>query len=273
MLSALLSLALAAEPADCSTALSVANLEERLRGAEEALAELDAEGFLARSDALVLALTCASEAIPPITAARVHRLQGLRLYIARDEEAAAAAFAAARTADPALSLAGLIPEGHALHELYGLAPVDVARLAVPRPREGALRLDGAPTLERADHRPVLFQHLAEDGHVLETDWVPVDSPLPPYDALPLPPGAGGPVLPRHRAGRAMLGLGVGLTVTAGALYGAAAASRSAFFREHEDWGTAELEQAQRRTNTLTTVAAVFGGVGLGSGAVGVVFAW
>ena len=266
--------ALAIDPGavTCTERVPLTAVVDQLGVAEGALVELDPDAFLATSDALVLSLPCVDEVIPPDAAARIHRLQGLRLYIARDESAAAA-FAAARRADPDLTLVGLVPQGHVLHELFAVAPIDTPREPVPRPREGELLLDGEGVLERSDGRPVLFQRLGEGGEVLDTTWVPVDGLLPPYEAVPLPPGKGGPLLPRHKAGRAVLGVGVALTATAGALYGVAAASRASFFDDHPAWKGDDLQSAQARTNGLTTAASVLGGVGLGVGAVGVVFAW
>lgn len=221
-------------PDGCAAAVPIAAWSAGLDAAESAFAHLDAVAFDTGMHRAELDLPCLAEPLPPVQAARWHRLVALRLYGRGDEAGARLALAAARAADPFGVLpAALLPPGHAARALELAATgLDGATHARP-PRRGALVFDGQYGLGRPTERPVVCQ-LVVSGEVRSSTYLAPGQPLPPYRAAVFSPGV-------------RLGLGgIGLGLAAGA----AGLTVQALVAEDED-------------PFLGTAAAVTGGLALG----------
>jgi hypothetical protein len=196
----------------------------------------------------------------------------LRHYAAGDERRATAAFAAARSAVPGTTMPTLlVPEGHAVHEMFGLVPTDGARTEpLLDAKDGATYVDGTAGDARPTEWPTVFQVVPDAGPA-RTWYLLPDDPTPPYDAVVPhgPPIAG---LPWIHNGAQLAFLGTGLLATAGAgvtLLAASSAERS-FWEDHPSYSDAELEAHRDRTNNLVIASAVTGGVAAGALTLGVV---
>ena len=159
----------------------------RLEAAEGAFAARDRDGVLEHTQAAVDLLPCIEEPLTASDAARYHRVQGLRHYLAADEEGASAYFAAARFAQPDYKLpSSLVPMGHPAQQLYaGADSFAVATEAVAAP-VGSVTFDGRTTLERPATRPTIVQILNAGGAVLLTDVLEPGEPMPGYEAVSSP---------------------------------------------------------------------------------------
>jgi hypothetical protein len=259
--------AAAAAPAACPAPLAFEALDANLREAESAWGALDVQRFDGVMDSVALTLPCLEAVVTPSVASRYHLLQGLRLYAAGDERRAELAFAAARWADreATVSLA-LVPEGHAIHELFVSLPVDGADTEpLPTPRGVRLVLDGTERSVRPNDWPTLFQI---EGSEVETVYLLPGEPTPAYPAIDPPVDA----LPfiKSKPQLVFLGTGAAAAVVAGVFYAVAGASAQTFEEEHADWDRADLEAQQARTNTWVTASGVAGGVAVGGVTLGAI---
>lgn len=202
---ALVTVANAATPEGCAEATPVSTWSEALDGVETAFGRMDAAGFDAGMHRAALDLPCLGGPLPPVQAARWHRLVALRLYARGDEAGARLALAAARAADPyGVVPAALLPAGHEARaiELDAVGLDGVARARPPR--RGDLVFDGQYGLARPTERPVVCQ-LVVDGEARRSTYLAPGQPLPPYAATVFPPAV-------------RLGLGgVGLGLAAGSV--------------------------------------------------------
>jgi len=279
-LAPLLALASPALAAPCDAPTTEASLDAAVAEAEVAYEDLDVEGFRAAHDRAMRALPCVDRPLRPTLVARLHRLRGLQLYIAGSEEASAAAFAAARSADPGLGLGDLVPEGHALERVFGQAsPGPTER--VPEPADRALFLDGVQSRDRPVARPVIVQ-LVPQGQAPElTRWLDPGAPLPDYPHAVVDNGA--PDVPepppertgrgRRRVGSVLLIAGAAAGGGAGLLYGAAAVSRADFQADHPDWTRTDLAKARDRTNNLALASGATGAAAVLLAGTGLVLQW
>ncbi|MCB9679685.1 MAG: hypothetical protein H6737_31550 [Alphaproteobacteria bacterium] len=239
----------------CADRSTPRELDALLESAERDLGELDSDGFLEQTADLPRVLSCLEDPLTSRQAARVHRAFGLRAFLGRQEAGAREAFAAARHADPDYVFPfWLVPERHAIRQLYADATPTEAVLPVLPARAGELRFDGAPIDERPQLRPVVVQVLDADGKVAATGWLRPTDPLPPYEPThPVLP----PLIGPSRTVRTGLLVTAGLsTLVAGGAYGwAGLANRD--FQKAADRDS--LFGSQRRANTLVTTSAIAGG--------------
>ena len=100
----LLWLSLGAAPAfaeaPCSAAASRADLRGALQRAESAFGDLDVETFTSSMDDAIFMVPCVHETLDSAEIARFHRLQGIRQFVANQEDRAVQSFAAARATEP-----------------------------------------------------------------------------------------------------------------------------------------------------------------------------
>lgn len=194
--------------AACVPPLGDGALADRL-GAAVAEAVPDPAGWAALGEAL----TCLSEPISPQTAARYHLVAGL-VALDRGDPSAAEALLAALRLDEDTSWAGVLEQDRALRvALAGVRREPVADDLLPRPREGALRVDGHEGRARGRGLPAVVQRVAADGAVLETAWLPAGA-APTYEARPEPRwglelGLGADLLAPDRVGIAQVRGAVG----------------------------------------------------------------
>lgn len=257
-----------AQPA-CSEVESAAQLQVELTRAETAFANLQVESFLETSDEVIFSLPCLGEALDQEAVARLHRLQGLRQYVAGESERAVLAFASARAADPSYVLpTWLVPEGHALRDLYGQFPLENAVFEpAPRPREGSLRFDGLERYERPQRWPTLVQVLDGAGLPVSTAYVFPGDALPAYPMVePEPESAARVAQPRRAITLSLAGSAALAGVASGLLYGAASAAAADFEADQPTWDRADLEGARRDTNTLVVASGATAALGVGLGA-------
>lgn len=246
---------LSASAADnCGSPVTSADLRVALDRAESAFSALDVERFTTTMDDIIYEVPCLAEPAQPALAAQLHRLQGIRQFVAHDEQRAAEAFAAARAADPSYVLpTSLVPDGHAIRDLYGRVPLENGSFdALPQPREGTLRFDGVAGNLRPTGWPTLVQVLDGDGLVAQTDYLFPGDAMPAYDAdnhvatsVAAPSGR-----PGRRVGFTLVGATAVSGLGAGLLYGLASASAADFERDHPDWDEADLIGQRARTNEL-----------------------
>lgn len=233
----------------CAEVTPVDDLVVALADAERAWAALDDDAPLVL-DRVALLLPCVAEPLSTEQAARVHRVQGLRLW-ASQRALAEQALAAARATDPDFAWhdAVLAPE-HSARQHYEAANPSGPTVRVPAPRDGALWFDGAPGRLRPTARATLFQH---DG---STAWVPAGERLPAYAERPPP------TVPLALAAG-------GFAVGSGLTYALAWSARSQADRLAAEGDRAGAEAAVGRTQALAASS-----VGaLGATAVAAGLAW
>lgn len=268
----------AAAQAPCQAPGTTNELNTTLTRAETAFGELNVEPFMEAMDEAIYLIPCLGEALDQSTAARVHRLQGIRQFVASEEARASQAFGAARAADPAYVLpTWLVPEGHAVRDLYGSFPLENASTeTVAAPLSGSLRFDGVEGLERPTRWPTLVQVLEPSGRPMATAYLYPGDAMPTYPMAKPPPGAvaevgtgeivpAGPS-PRRKLGFAIGGVGILSGIAAGALYGAAAAAASDFEADHPAWTRDDLVASQGRANALVISSGSAAALALGAGA-------
>jgi len=254
---ALTTLAVAQETGSpCEGPASSADLLGAMEVAENAWSMADAEGFKAANVAIASLVPCVNEPITRATAARIHRMNGLNSFLARDDASMDLSFAASRYVQPGFVWpADLVPVDHPVLEAYVASPLDDPKIeATLPPKEGASWFDGRESLDRPTAWPTLHQHLSGEGTVLGT-WL-----LWPDDAVPeYPRRVNAPAGDDARGIRTPLLVGAaGGYVLAGLLYGLAGAS-NATYHSGTVLDPAELDRLQRATNTRYWGAVGFAG--------------
>jgi len=214
-------------------------LVDAMQRAEAAYADLDVPAFQQATVEVDYLVPCLDAPLPPVEAARLHRLRGIGYHTSQRPADATAALRAARVAapdwEPPLEL---FPEGFELRELYlELPAAPSATTKVPRPAGGHLLFDGTATQERPSDTSALVQVVVGE-QVTTTAYVLPDEPLPAYR---------GATAPRDR----WLVAGIGTVVTGGVLYGLAAATSAQRFDATD---ADELASVQRCTNTLVVAS-------------------
>jgi len=256
----LLTLGLLASPAmaqQCDEDVSTGRVTRQVTEIEAAWAGRQREGIEAGLSDLLQDLRCVRTPLSPQLVARVHRARGLAFVVLGDDEAAARAFVAARTADPNLGMSdALAPPGSPVQQLYVRPAPELAPLELPEPRRGHFLLDGRDAETRPANRPLLLQHLLRDGRVVDTWWLDAAQPLPPSPWED----------PRRGARLATRGTGLALAAGGLALLGGAALTA----RAHKDPGVprteSELVTLRNRSRTLTVAGGSL--VVLGAGGIG-----
>lgn len=245
----LLVVALAA--AECTAPRLTAELETALDGAERAWG-VDADTFAASADAALAILPCVQTILAHATAARLHRIGGLRAWAARDPDRAHASFAAARAIEPDYRFPEtMVPAGNPVETLYDSARPNVATTPLPPVKKGRrVWLDGDDAPLRDPSRPVVWQ-LQEGEHVRQTSWVAPNDPLP---RAPHPrDGTRGPLL---------VGAGAAALAAVGAYAGALVAHDAALAGP----SLPEVREGQAAANALVVTSAGLGAVAAGLGA-------
>src|SRR3989339_1248072 len=159
----------------CVQPASVVELAQASRLAEEAFANLDADGLLTQSSlARTKVLPCVQEMITKRNAAAFHRLMALEAFINGDESRVMSELHAALILEPGY----LFPEnvagsGHPLLVLYKRAETlddGVAERTYP-PANGYMMVAGVRNAARYSKIPVIIQAFGPHGELLETRYV------------------------------------------------------------------------------------------------------
>jgi hypothetical protein len=238
-------------------------VEAALDSAQLAFRLMDRAAFATATDEVRRGLECLAEPVTPTLAARIHRVTGLREFVAGNDAAARLAFAAARAIDPSYSFPeSIVPAGHPVHALYASATeVSAAVSAAPTPAQGHLEFDGTATPNRPGERPTLALLVGGEKVVSASAYLWPGDPLFPYavasSTTASRAGKGkGPSWPLAIAAAAS-------GLAAGGAYAWAAESRAEF----DDMATpdAELSGLRDQTNALQLTAWALGAASLGLG--------
>jgi hypothetical protein len=245
--------------AACPEAISAQQFQAQLQLAEGRFVAMDGAVFSVAMDEASFMVPCLSDLVTAELASQYHRLQGLHLFMSRNEERARAAFAAARAANPQAELPlELVPEGHAIRELWATADPSGPSVRIGAPVSGHLLFDGEPGDRRPQTRPTLLQVVSPEEMPTASVWLEPGDPLPAYESIPLPLERDDrfslPRVPLLAGGGAVALLG-------GVLYGVAATRAAQFERpKPADMTLDDLRGAQRVTNTLVVGSVVAGGL-------------
>lgn len=238
--------------ADCPQPVEATTLAATLDDAEAAYLDLDEGAFLLATDRLLVSTPCLATPLGPDLAARVHRTVALRLYGNRRDDALAS-LAAARRADPALGMGGLVGDAHPLAQAW-TEPSGSGGHRVARAREGALWFDGRPSRWRPEGEAVLFQQVAGD-HAAGTALLFPSDPLPDYPRVP----------PARRPLHAVaLGTALGSVGT----FVLASAVASGF--DAPGQSAEQLRATRARTNGLVVASGLLGATAVSTGAASLV---
>ncbi len=265
--------------ATCDQPVSTAELAAFVEQAEQSVGR-DARLFGQAVGKLEDSLPCVDGLIGPELAARIHRAQGLRSFVAGAGEHSIMAFAAARRIEPGFRFPeSVFPSAHPVPQLYERAAEvawQVEPLVAPQ-GSTLLWLDGVVRSERPVVAPVVAQYQRDGDLVLSAYvWPEDDLPAPP----PAPQVALRPerrelehsiLVPKQRRAHLPLVVGAGLTALAGAGSYALAYTTARDYRDnpHSD---AELEQLRGRANSLVYVSVGLASVAVGTG-VGAAVTW
>ncbi|MEZ4317546.1 MAG: hypothetical protein R3F61_08575 [Myxococcota bacterium] len=250
--------------AGCETPTTNEDVIVALEKAVARYEAVDVEGFTEAVTAIDAATTCLGESVTRSNAAAMHRMHGLAAFLERDEAASRQSFAAARTIEPAYTFpTAVVPEGNPVLEQYiAIDPAAGAKVTLPFPSDGTVKLDGSSRLERNPRLPVLFQRIDASGAVTQTVLVAGGAETPTYPAGKEPQekkGPSGPNLP-------LLAAGVGTVAVAGGVYGGAWATNRAFYKERDgDRDEERLTSLRSTANTLVITSATLSVVGIGLG--------
>ncbi|MCB9677323.1 MAG: hypothetical protein H6737_19585 [Alphaproteobacteria bacterium] len=255
--------------AGCENPTSNEEVVVALEAAVTAYESLDVTGFRDAAVRAEQATLCLDESITRANAAELHRIRGLVAFVDRQEDECRKRFAAARNIEPEYSFpVSLVPEGNPVLDLYGaMDPTDGAKVTLPWPKDGSVRLDGSPRLERNEALPVIFQRIDVRGAVVETLIIPAGGSVPEYPEGREPK----PVTPANSnktAKRVLLVGGAASVVAAGGLYGAALGTKSSFDKIATGDEPGDPDRINRLYNTnhaLVIGSAALGVVGIGLG--------
>ena len=255
---------------DCARRFTSAEVSLSLTQAESAFSQLEEETFEKQMVEASGQLRCVSEPMPVPVVAQYHRLMGIRAFLARDMEAANAAFASARLLDPAYAFPdGVLPPKHPIRALYTGAQAKATPVDPPAiPEKGQLYFDGSPSTQRPAGRATIFQVVDKQGPTLSAYLYPT-APLPDYP-LQREEVATAPHEPRKSAaGSSGRTLRLGLLGAGGASLLASGAVELMAFRAQATFnaagtqGAGVLEELQADVNRRTLVASGLGVVGAG----------
>ena len=232
----------------CPSRTSLQDLSQNLEQAENAFIELDAALFSKSLEDLSIKLPCVRELIPTKLAARYHRVWGIHQFSQGDELQAFQTLQAARILEPDYTFPErMFPENHTLvvqYQRLKIKPRSNGR--VPNARTLNIFFDGEKTRQRPAGQSTLLQISSKKGEVRTTEFLPIASPMPNYEA-------------KQRL-RKPLAIGTGVAaLIAGAFLGASVSSRSTFNNEDPQYTRDDLTRLRKQTNTLAGISIAFTG--------------
>ena len=261
---------LAAQAAPCDAPVSPTELAAQTQEATLAWATLDEDGFVEAVAGIESSLPCVDAPLSAEQAAAVHRMRGLRAFLASDADGADASFRSAAQADPSYTVSDKVaPEGGRLWRL--ITPAAEADGDPGAPLEtldgAAVWVDGLAGGRRATDRPAVVQvgqgdtvawsHLLEPGESFAPPAAALAS-LPPAPPSEPPGSARPPRAPRKRDGLDPVWIAAGGSAVASAgLFGASAGLRGQF----DSTPSSSLHSATNGTYVASVgMAAVTGGL-------------
>lgn len=254
---------------------TVAEFSAAIDDAENAFASLDLAGLRASAADARGEIGCLPGAIPPILAARLHRVEALRAFADADEAGARRALLAARVLDPTGELpARVVPADHPIRKLDPGAQSQLpASVVVSAPTAGRVVFDGSVRLDRPSDRPTVLQLVDNRGAVTLGAYLWPEAPMPPYpiSVATAPSASTSTATVKPRSGSISVPLaivgGVGLAA-AGVTYALAGGSHAEFVDPTTP--VAEIPALYETTNTLVYASIACAAVGVGTGATAVI---
>ena len=191
----------------CAERASVVSLQRTLDASESAFMDLDGGAFRASMDEAALITRCLGDVLDPPTAARLHWMTGVQLYLQEDHQRASFSLAAARSLEARWQMSTqVVPDGHELWALYGAQAPIADRQEQPAPREGTLFFDGAAGNQRPVDRATVVQLQGPDAQVQLSRYV-LPERGPPLARTSAPPSSGARIQARRRPARPAAGSG------------------------------------------------------------------
>lgn len=178
--------ALAAAPsayARCATPSSLPAVEALLSAGDKHYDELEDAALRQDLDDAAAAITCLEVALPPATAAHLHRLTGLWHDLQGDAASRDASFTAAVRADPEYRFPArvLAPDNPTARAYVATIGATVAVEPVPEPAADVRLLwDGAAAPGRPGGLPVVLQVIEGEDVVSVSRLLAASDPLPEY---------------------------------------------------------------------------------------------
>lgn len=252
--------------AACDVPTALADLTRSESVAEEAFAQMNAEGLLTASTlARTKILPCLAQPLTVNAAAGFHRLMAMEAFINNDEPRAIAEFHAARKLEPGYAFStDIVDADHPLRALYETAAnvSDGEAEAVYPPVGGYIMVSGVRNAARYKATPVVIQVFGSGDVLMETRYIQPGEALPKWSDNPLgltaaDLGIKRSVLKDPRPWYIAAGVSA---LTGGILYAVAMNERSLF----EDPGTSDddLLGHQESANALGTASIVAAGTTL-----------
>jgi hypothetical protein len=263
-------------PTECGGPVSVEALVASISDATGAFANLDLDGFGARTGMVWDQLPCLSEALTPLDVADVYKLRALDALLAQDDERVRDSLRSARAAAPDYRLpASIAPKGHPLKIAFDEVGDDMSpREDLPVPSEARVLVDGQAVLTRPTDRAAIVQLVTIDGAVAWTQMVEEGAAVPAYEALSddfrddYLKSSAKVIRVRSRRPIELVVASSVAVIGASAMYGLSRSSRATFFDPETPYE--DLAGLRARTNGLQTAAVLTGAAGLGLGATAVV---
>lgn len=245
-----------ADPAGCTRAALGAHIE----AAEVAFTRLDRWRFTAAADRATKSLICLEEPITPELSGRFHRLRAIVAYMEDDHLTGSRAIRSMRAQlHEGAWPQELVGPDHALRS-WGSedGPADAWR-EIPSPTSGRILVDGKPESLVPQHRPFVFQWLAE----VETE-APETVRLTRYvDNDRLLPGEPWPKERRRAWPRKVLvGTGVTMGFVGGSLLVGSAASASSANRAYREGDYTRAKALETENHRLFLSGLAIAGLGV-----------
>lgn len=268
----LLTLLATAALASAACPSSAASLQSALDSAQLAFSMMDSGAFQTATGEAESEASCLSDPVSPTVAARLHRVLGLRAFVAGDEAAARTAFAAARAIEPDyLFPASLVPADHPVRALYSQSlNASAATTELPSPATGHLQFDGSQGTRRPTQRPTLALLVDPSGAVKGSGYLWPDDPVFAYTP------ASATIATTTQAPKSTVRRGPNLPLTViaavslaagGACYGIAAAAHKDYEEAPNEEPTLTALQGKTNTFFFTSIGAGVVALGTGVGAV------
>lgn len=243
--------------AECTSAVSAAELSASLNEAEEAFKKMNSELFRTKTAEVQEGIPCLSEVLPTSDVTTLYRIFMVDSFTRRDMTAFGGYARALDDAYPGIShFDGLVQAGHPMKNLadFAVSQQKATKQVIPSPLNTTIYVDGKTDLAVPLDRPYLFQEVSKKGLAISTKMV-LDGNTPEY-----------PVSMRERYWNVRFQ--PRMAIAAGALAGLSLSSGTvAYYKEQEFWNSStansELDSLQRQTNIWTASSIIFGLTGTG----------
>ena len=243
---------------ECVSMVTAAELGQSISAADTSYDDMEEELFREHRQAASWAIPCLSEQISSGVATGFYRVDALGAFLDRNHGAAVGSLMALTDVSPGYVLSDEVaPEGHPMRLYFDIAEgmVSVPTAQLPVPASGLLVIDGVAATSAPVDRPYIFQHIAEDGVVLQSALVQPGIGPPSFDVLVAPA-----VVPDKLVQQVAIGSG-GAAVLSAVFYVLATTSENKFW--NPDTPMDDLLTIRKRANRYGTLAFSTGLLALG----------